>query len=504
MKAFRITQPLLLAGMMLCWVTPIVLLGERWLVGWKGDYLLFLVPFVVLEGIWSRRIYQREKITGMDQLWRWVAEAVVLILIAKLCSYSGRGMEQFLVDLAMWVEEPIRIITVEILLVSVIILIVWMLGQSMQSELERLSDPGESGSERQMARERLMGFTFGGGFWLLMVSGIVFALSKGFDLFQEDLFRSLQIIVVGYAILCLVFLAHIQYLRRKMEWSLEGMPIPEKIGKRWLSWGAGMALGVFLVAIILPAIYLVGPDRLLFWLFGLFGYLAKAVVFVLLLVCSPIFWLLSQLMGEQSVPPESLPDLTFPPALPTGEPPAWWISLRQIILFIVIAMMLVAILVTYMKDRRISLPMLTVISERLKWILRKLHQWLLRFRGRAKWILKGIKLRRASPQDSATRVPGRISLYPTRSPRGRIRRYYLTFLERARETGHTRAPQQTPREYADQLVVHVTDQQAELSTLTEAFIQARYSSREMDPEEVRPVHEAWKKLRGNLRRWKSR
>jgi hypothetical protein len=500
----KVLQPLLIASMLVCCVAPLVIYGEQMIAGWRGGYLLIMTFIAVIEGIWSSRIYKRERVYDLERLWRWMAEAAVLLLVTKLVSYMGKGIEVLLSDFAIWIKEPIRIITLESLLASFTVLMVWFLGQSMQADFERLTDLSESGADRQLARARLINSTFAGGVWLLVVSGGILALSNWYPVTQGNLFRSIQSVVVAYSALSLLLFAHVHYLRRKMEWTLEGIVIPSKIGRRWVNWGVVVIMGVILAAAFLPAMYSFGPERLFIWVFDVFGFFMRVVAFVLLMVCSPVFWLFNLLIGEQASLPETPPDLTLPPSFSPSAPPAWWITLRQIFLYLLIVTALSFVLVTFLRDRRISLPAAEILRNWLRQVFMRFRRWLLRLGGHTKRILREVRFRRSLRRKEPTQKPTRISLFYARSPRGRIRRYYLSFLQRAMDAGHGRDPQQTPYEYADRLAAYMADQQSELSTLTEGFIRARYSTREMSVEEASTIRGAWQKLRNRLRQWKSR
>lgn len=86
------------------------------------------------------------------------------------------------------------------------------------------------------------------------------------------------------------------------------------------------------------------------------------------------------------------------------------------------------------------------------------------------------------------------------SPEEQIRYFYLSTLKRAKEKGVARETSETPTEFMEDLKSGWPEVQEEIDTLTEAFLQARYSPRHIDKEEVESVKEKWKRAKSRLRR----
>ena len=87
-----------------------------------------------------------------------------------------------------------------------------------------------------------------------------------------------------------------------------------------------------------------------------------------------------------------------------------------------------------------------------------------------------------------------------RTARDRVRRLYLALLQRAAQAGHPRRPDQTPFEYEAALKPRVAGEENALDTLTSAFVQARYSRREFQSEEVSLLRRIWQRLQAALRK----
>jgi hypothetical protein len=79
-------------------------------------------------------------------------------------------------------------------------------------------------------------------------------------------------------------------------------------------------------------------------------------------------------------------------------------------------------------------------------------------------------------------------------PRQRVIFFYLTMLRRAGDSGLPRESWQTPKEYFDSLKTAIPEEETDISDLTESFMDARYSLREVTPERADIVRAIWARL----------
>jgi hypothetical protein len=83
-------------------------------------------------------------------------------------------------------------------------------------------------------------------------------------------------------------------------------------------------------------------------------------------------------------------------------------------------------------------------------------------------------------------------------PRRQIYFYYLAMIRRGSEQGIPRQPSQTPAEYAARLEKELPDASQDIDSITDAFIEARYSRREMNTQRASFVKEIWGRIRRAL------
>ena len=84
--------------------------------------------------------------------------------------------------------------------------------------------------------------------------------------------------------------------------------------------------------------------------------------------------------------------------------------------------------------------------------------------------------------------------------REQVRYFYLQTVQRAQEKGVERMAHQTPAEFLTDLQSEWPESAEDTSSLTDAFLEARYSPVRVEAERVNPVKEAWGRLRKSLRK----
>jgi len=275
-----------------------------------------------------------------------------------------------------------------------------------------------------------------------------------------------------------------------------------KLDRYWLvsvvSVIAGLlALGLFVSAFIAPETVI----RAFSWVSGPLSVLGQllyyglyVIAYLAFLILEPlIYWLRRQfaILG----PREPLQVLDFQRQLeeiargqPTGIPPAFaeafrWIGLMALILAIAMAFALAL--------RRFGAQEMDEVVETRELILsrdlladqlsRWWHRWLRR-------------LRRAS----VTALSPFLSLEGEPDTRRAIRAIYQALLSTAGERGLPRARGQTPIEYRDILGELFPNTPGALDTITDEYVQARYSPDVPTVEQAERARQAWEELQAAL------
>jgi hypothetical protein len=231
----------------------------------------------------------------------------------------------------------------------------------------------------------------------------------------------------------------------------------------------------------------------LLWLMATIGQtLAFVLIFLLTLLLSPCM-LLFRLQQPEALRQQQ-PLIQPPPSLP-GEGRTL-LPIQIVAFWVVVAIAIYFILRAYWHDRQMSGVWKTLAEVLREW-------WRGLLAG-----LRGLKTRiQIQWRQPTEKKPVQVAATPSwwqrwqaRTPQERVRRFYLALLDRAAQAGLARRPDQTPYEYATRLKPHLSEEEDALSTLTQAFVEARYSRRAFEPKEVSLLQRVWQRLRSKLRK----
>ncbi|MCP4537746.1 MAG: DUF4129 domain-containing protein, partial [Chloroflexi bacterium] len=204
----------------------------------------------------------------------------------------------------------------------------------------------------------------------------------------------------------------------------------------------------------------------------------------------------------QSPPVISLPPLQENGAASTNE---WFVILRMVIFWAVVLGVLFFLLRRYLRDRpELQRALVGLRPVRaLRWGWATLWRWLKKWSARLGQSVGerlprrlSRRLRRAAPGVTIPRFL-RLGGLP---PREQVMQYYANILRRAREQGLGRGRGQTPYEYQATLEAGLSQAREEIEGLTQAFVEARYSPREVEAEVVTGVRAYWARIKRALRR----
>jgi hypothetical protein len=112
-------------------------------------------------------------------------------------------------------------------------------------------------------------------------------------------------------------------------------------------------------------------------------------------------------------------------------------------------------------------------------------------------IQERLRRRRAAGAGAGARGPRWLRL-GSLSPRELIQYFYVSLAQRAEGIGWGRGKGQTPYEYGRDLGERLPERKAELDSLTEAFVRARYSPAPVSDADAREARGPWQRLRDSL------
>ena len=288
-------------------------------------------------------------------------------------------------------------------------------------------------------------------------------------------------------------------------WNRYRIPVSSKNLVR--QWGIYSVLFLLILAVIVSLL----PAGDSFGFFSLLGTLVNLLVGVLVLIMlfvgmlvSLLFTLPFLLFGRGSpsspLPPPALPPLPTQHQTPFTPGPLWEL-IRSILLWGGLVAILLFAFVHFVRQHKEILATLRR-SRITNWLILA-WQWLYRNVNKTRatlsravaegWqnIVARLEGRRVLPR------PGWINLRSL-DPRRQIYFFYLAMVRRGEEQGLRRKPSQTPAEYARTLERAVPAVEEDIDSITDAFIEARYSRRDVDSRQADLAKAIWGRIRRAL------
>lgn len=357
---------------------------------------------------------------------------------------------------------------------------------------------------------------WGGGFILICGALSTFALSdlakmgRTIDVGRLGLQAEMIWAMVLYFISGFWLLSQGRMEVMRARWLMAGTDADREIERRWLRQSLLVLGGIALVAAFLPVGSTVPIGRVLnaivsvvIYVAGILFYLIS-LLFILLISLFSIFQRerppqdeiepprnLDEIMADRAAAAETAGGLSDTAAMVLSS--AFWTLL---IVVVVLAVLF------FIRERGIK------INDRTmgQW-WRTLRSWL-RFwwrgmQAQAQEVGQQIRerwpARIKTPQIEAER-PWRFIRINDLSPREQVRFFYLALVRRAGEQGVNRKENETPLEYMSDLSHAWPEEKEHVSTLTGAFMDARYSPKPIEEEEAGLVRTVWKQVRRHIRR----
>lgn len=485
----RVVRPLVAALLIGAVVLSLVAFAQLLLPGWRGRYLVPFCALVALEAQYSYWLFRYGPLRLADTLRGRAIEAGLLYLALRIAGNVSAGRTNPLAGLSSVDGGTVVACT--------LVLCCWLAGWDIAHELDRLGEPPGLDSEYTSAAERLAGRFFQGGAVLLVAAGLTrVGFADLLNLSRASVAGPLLNVLV-YFLLGAVMLGQLRYTTLRHRWRQQRLVVAAGLAGRWLRYSLAFLTLVAILALVLPTSFTVGLLDMLRLLVSLvitlLGLLAYATLAALAWLISPFF---PDLAGGLPPPPPPPP----PPSAPEGAGGGNWIEVLKSLLFWGVVLAGVAYFVHgYLRSHPRVGQFLGRLAP-LRLLRRWGAAWWRRLRGYA--LAVGERLPRRLPSRLRGRVsaPGRPRAFHlgALSPRERVLYYYLSIVRRAAGQGLPRRATQTPSEYAATLGAKVPEAGHDLSALTRAFLEARYSRHEIGAEGVVRARGHWQRVKAAL------
>jgi hypothetical protein len=495
--------------MMGCLAIAYVQAALRFFPTWQATYVIWMAVIVAAEAMLAN-FTQREK-TIRERAAFLLSEWLVIMLVIQVAILASHGFRQLGSFFASLQENPLNFFHPEFLLNIFPLFLVWLLSMIMAEDLIRLEvdvselqleNPEVLERDRRQIRKGMSERVFAVGLLLVVLAFI--ARLEITQIFGEiPTTRAPVYNVVAYYALALVLVSQVQLSALRGHWLWTKAPMRANLAGTWLKYSLIFFAVVAILTVFLPTQYSMG---FLATLESLLNLLWQAFMFLAFLVLMPIIGLINFLMSLfKSEGSESEPFNMEPPSGFTADPAspaAWWELVKAILFWTLVIGITGYFVVYYIRQNKTLWTWLRSISL-LNWLglrLRAFWHWMRRVNHRISMAVAAGRQRLFPPVSAPSRGrTGRPFNNQRASARQKIIFFYLRMLERGKEEGLERKPSITPSQYRALLGKALPEVEDEVDGMTASFIEARYTSHEINEEWAGQVQRLWKRFLQALR-----
>jgi hypothetical protein len=506
-------------GMVGCIAHSLVRLIQLFFPSWSGTFVVVGCVVAAVEANYSYRLIRSRRLRGSDLLRFRAVELALFLMLLRVGAYVGDAWAEVVGDVLSWPQHPGRVFDLEVLFAFLLVLLSWFESTKATDDMRRIGEPPIRDASYVPPADALVSRFLWGGALLLGTTGVTrIGISDLLNLRRPSVPGLIGNVLI-YFTLWLLMLGQIQFARLSERWRKEGLDVPAALTSHWVRYTLILLGLAGLIAYILPTAYTWPLLDVAAIVVGTALYVANVILQVMLLAFSLLLTPLAGLLGlggevGSRQRPDPIPPLDFPSMTPVRSAPDW-LEIARALAFWAFGLVVVWYTVrSYLRDR----PGLSASLKRFR-PLRAARQVLGTLWRQLARLVAAIRRKtnrwRAEGGLGAGGRPGADGLLSDRDPfrffrlaalsrRERTVYYYLSILRRAARHGFPRGQSQTPYEYDNDLGPNVPEVEEELDSLTDAFVEARYSTHEIDEEREGRVRANWKKIRTALRSLRQR
>jgi hypothetical protein len=541
-RADRWTQyairPLLIALLVGALLSGLLLVVEIASGDGSWQALLPLLFLVALEAIYTTLWLQHPDRMILDKPVYRLAELVFILVVLRVVSWLMAGADlPTLADLALYLRNPGAFFSYgRFLPIAFLALLTWGLSVLLSSifaqlalsefEIRYYTQPPvrraawADNQPIRISRGNLVGrflviWVYGGVLLLFFTALSTLALdelSMRFNLLalaRLGLPPQMLVALLVYFLAGLWLLSQARLAVMNAHWLLNGVVKNASVERSWQRNSLLLLLLVALVASLLPIGSTLAISRILNLLIYYSMLLINLIATLFALLVFAVFSRLAR-EGAQEAPERSEPfdPAAFLEGMEQNEAAGGSETLTFIFSSAVWTLLIVAVVaavIYFLRER----GLIGGDNRQIKQNWRAFVAWLQQLWAALRWRVRDARLTwqerlriapaEEAPAESPTARPRFIRLNAL-SPREQVRYFYLAAVRRAGERGVPRRQSETPLEYVEDLKANWPEAEQEVEQLTDAFLKARYSPQPIEKEDVNPVKETWRQVKGYLRR----
>jgi hypothetical protein len=235
-----------------------------------------------------------------------------------------------------------------------------------------------------------------------------------------------------------------------------------------------------------------------------FQFIFDIIIFVLnfFIILIGLILSLFSFKTPETIPVDPDTQSATPAAPPIANAPMPWFELLKSILFWGIFLAIVIYGIDYYLRQNTELleslkrfRLIAWISQGLNWLKERFQNLNRQLAEAAK---SGVERLRGARLTAGRKRRFRFVNLRRLSPREKAIFFFLTMVRRGEEKGLPRRNAQTPQQYAEKLQTSLPDVEADLDTMADFFVEARYSLHPISEEQVGLVRRAWNHVRRAL------
>jgi len=517
-NTYRLVSYGLVASMLACAALTVVALVDRIIPTWQPSYLSVLCFIVALDRLYTYRLFRDWMSFSREWLARFGAQVIIILVFTKAMVGLSHGWNAFLTEISLWQQNfSAYFFSGETVFALSMALMAWLLGGNFAALLEEIGpeqvqSAGLDGvpDKNIPARKRLVSLFFSLGTVLVVLTAISrIDLHSVFDR-QTFSFIEIPALAAGgastllYFMLGLALFSQTQFISLHVRWTVQQIPVNGSLAKQWAVYSVLFLGLVSLLASLAPTSYGIQPLQALAYLLNVILTIYLAIGQVILAFFLYILGLLYSLFGKappaQNAPVTPLKPPDLPPSAGSSVGPNWLEIIKVLIFWAIFAGILFFAVRQYLEQHH---EILKKLRELPGWkFLAQVWGWLKNLLTRVQSGVAGLV---AAGRERILQLTARPGLgggfmnLRKLDPRQRIYFFYLALIRRGGEKGIPRSLSQTPDEYAAALQAALPTADEDIHTLTQAFVDARYSRQPVQPEQAQRVASAWERIRKALR-----
>lgn len=489
-----------------------------------------------LEGAYTTAWLNNPDSNGVDRLTYRAAEVLLLLVVARVYSWVALGAgipspEQ----MQIFLTSPMTILSVGGFVTTAFVsLVAWWLAVTMSRIFSKLDvsvyeinfytlSPAEQKAKAddrpiQISRDELQAQFL--NTWLMVGMLMVFmaalstfevgqltSVTNPFEITRLGMTPAMLFALMTYFLAGFWLLSHARLLRMNARWLADGVAKEASLERGWQR-SAFVVVGIIaLIAAFLPIGSTLAISHILTMGLAGLGYVASTIFFFFGNLFASMLMLLTQ-NAEEGIqqPSEALPPATVqPPSLPPADSNPLLSMIISSAFWALVIAFIIASLLFFLRERGYRLDNTRVHSY---WAITKswLHEFWRRLSRRANTFRRDLQDRlkaagaASSPQIGLKVARPRFLRLSALTPREQIRYYYLALVRRAGENGIDRRDSETPLEYIQDLKKAWPEADIDFETMTDAFLEARYSPQPIEKHKANAIKQRWNSLRTSLRK----